>query len=111
MQLEDYFEFEPLETIKLKGHRIWLHDVVQEYVFREMTPNELLQRFPTLDLEQIFACLLYYHRNKEAVDRYIASLMENQRQAHALQSAQFADLIERMRKLKEERSRVQTKAS
>ncbi len=111
MQLEDYFEFEPLETIRIKGHRIWLHDVIQEYLFREMTPNELAQRFPTLNLEQIYACLLYYHQNKEKVDNYIAILAEQQRQAYERQKVECADLIDRMQKLKDERTRAQAKAS
>jgi uncharacterized protein (DUF433 family) len=76
MQLEDYFDFESSGAIRIKGHRIWLEDILYEYIFREMTPKELHERFPTLDLERIHACLLYYHAHKELMDKYLGDWLE-----------------------------------
>ena len=76
MLLEDYFDFSDPREIRIQDHRIWLHDVLFEYIFREKTPKELLERFPSLTLEKIHACLLYYHHNKEAMDRHVADWLE-----------------------------------
>lgn len=77
MQLEDYFEFEkfespygPFERIRIKGHRIAIENVLSFY--RQGVTAEEIQRvhYPTLALDEVYATILYYLRNKEAVDAY-----------------------------------------
>jgi hypothetical protein len=46
-----------------------------------MTLEDLVQRFDTLSKEQILAVLLYYHRNKEAMDRYMSERLEEKRRS------------------------------
>ena len=74
MQLEDYFEFLAPDEIKIKDHRIWIQDVLYEYIHRGMTVEELVERFDTLTLEQIHAVILYYLHNKEAMDKSLAAI-------------------------------------
>ncbi len=69
MQLEDYFDFHAKNDIRLKGHRIGIESVLYEYIHRAQTPEEIVTRFPTLSLEQIYATILYYLHNKKE-DRY-----------------------------------------
>lgn len=102
MQLEDYFEFLGPNEIKIKGHRIWMEHILDEYIFREMTPAELHERFPTLTLEEIHAALLYYHRNKEAMDKYLADWLEYCRKAREEDRRNRPEFYERMRRRKEE---------
>ncbi len=78
MQLEDYFEFEKLETkfgeaekIRIKGHRIAIEFVIEQ--FNQGVPSEAIVRdvYPTLTLEEVFATLTYYLHNKADIDAYM----------------------------------------
>ncbi len=101
MQLEDYFEFEQGE-IKIKGHRIWIEHVLDEYIQRDMTLEELEERFDTLTKEEILAVLLYYHHNKEAMDKYMTDWYEYCRKSREESYRKHADWYEKMRRLKAE---------
>ncbi len=76
MHLEDYFDFLAPNDIRLKGHRIGIESVLYEYLYNEKTPQELLTRFPTLNLEKIYATLLYYHHHQAKIDQYLADWLE-----------------------------------
>jgi uncharacterized protein (DUF433 family) len=111
MQLEDYFEFLAPDEIKIKGHRIWMQDVLYEYIHRAMTVEELAERFDTLTLEQIHAVILYYLRNKEAMDKYMADWLEYCRKSRQENLQEHAEWYEKMRKLKAERQAKQPQGS
>src|SRR5437870_11867884 len=104
MILEDYFDFLAPDEIKLKGHRIWLQDVLYEYIHRGMTLEELVERFDTLTREDLLATLLYYHHNKEAVDKYMAEWLDYCREAEKKNLNQHAAWYEKMRRLIEQRA-------
>lgn len=78
MQLEDYFEFErfdtkfgPVERIRIKGHRISIEDVL-EFFKEGFSPETIVREiYPTLNLEKVYATILYYLANKERVEDYI----------------------------------------
>ncbi len=70
MNIKDYFNFNSEFDIQIRGHRIAIQHVLDEYL-RGKGPDELLRRFPTLSLEKIYATILYYLANKEEVDRYL----------------------------------------
>jgi uncharacterized protein (DUF433 family) len=79
MQLEDYFEFEkfdspygPFERIRIKGHRIAIENVLSFYRQGVMAEEIQQVHYPSLTLEEVYATILYYLRNKEAVDAYDA---------------------------------------
>jgi uncharacterized protein (DUF433 family) len=71
MLLEDYFVFLGPDDIRIKGTRIGIESVLYEYVHRAQSPEEIAQRFQSLTLEQVYATILYYLRNKETVSRYL----------------------------------------
>jgi uncharacterized protein (DUF433 family) len=110
MQLEDYFEFLGPNEIKIKDHRIWMEHVLEEYLYYEMTLEELIERFESLSKEEILAVLLYYHHNKEAMDRYMADWVELCRKQRDEEIRKRPEFYEKMRRLlaeseaKEERS-------
>lgn len=103
MQLEDYFEFLGPNEIKIKGHRIWLEHILQEYLDHPMTLEQLVERFSTLTKEQILATLLYYHHNQEAMDKYMADHREYCRRSREESLHKHAAWYERMRRAKAER--------
>lgn len=103
MLLEDYFDFLAANDIRIKGHRIGIETVLHEYIFRARTPEEIAKIYTTLTLEEVYATILYYLRNKEAVDKYIDDWLEwghQQRKAQALKPHPAAA---RLRKLKAEK--------
>lgn len=76
MQLEDYFEFLSPDDIRLKGTRVGIETVLNDYLFRKPTPEEIASKYSTLELDQVYATILYYLRNRQTVDGYLTRLME-----------------------------------
>src|SRR4030095_7866172 len=99
MQLEDYFEFVGPNEIKIKGHRIWIEHVLEEYLYREMTLEELVERFDTLTKEEVLAALLYSHKNKEAMGKYMADWVELGRRQREEDRKRRPEFYEKMSRL------------
>lgn len=81
MNLHDYFEFINDTQIRIKGHRIYIDDVLEEYL-RYKSPEELLYRFHTLNLEKIHAVILYYEANREEVEAYLLRARQYREEAY-----------------------------
>jgi uncharacterized protein (DUF433 family) len=70
MQLEDYFDFDNPNGIRIKPTRVNLEDVVYA-ALEGQTPDRIVQSLPSLTLEQVHAALAYYYRNQEQVEDYM----------------------------------------
>ena len=103
MQLEDYFDFFRDDDIRVKGTRIGIETVLYDYIHRACTPEEIAQTYPSLSLEQVYATILYYLHNKEAVSKYVADWLEWNHQQWKAQQQNPSPAILRLRKLKAER--------
>jgi len=103
MQLEDYFDFLAPDDIRLKGSRIGIESVLYEYIHRDQTPEAIARRFPTLSLEQIYATVLYYLRNREKIDAYLTDWLEYGRRMREEQERNPPPVVVRLRALKAER--------
>jgi uncharacterized protein (DUF433 family) len=103
MQLEDYFDFVRPDDIRIKGHRIGIESILYEYIHRGKSAEEIAERYPTLSLEQVYATLLYYLHNNEAISKYVADWLEDARQARERQKSQPSVFRDRIRKLKADR--------
>ena len=74
VQLEDYFEFDERSgAIRIKGHRVWLEHVVERFK-QGYGPERIHAELDTLSLEEIYAAILYYLHNQDAVEKYLADL-------------------------------------
>ena len=71
MDLRDYFDFIDDENIRIQGHRVYIDNVLSNYLWGE-GPDELQHRYPQMSMEKIYATILYYLANKEEVDAYMA---------------------------------------
>jgi len=104
MQLEDYFDFSDYEKygeIRIQGHRIWMQNVLFEYLRHGLTtPQQLLERFPSLTMDKVLACLLYYHTHEAAMVKMLDDLEEWSRQQREKQRIEHPEWFERMRQLK-----------
>ena len=109
MRLEDYFDFLASDDIRLKGHRIGIESVLYEYVYRAQTPEEIASLLPTLSLEQIYATILYYLRNKEQVQAYLTAWLEHGERMRAEQARHPTPTMLRLRRFRAERIAAERK--
>lgn len=107
MLLEDYFDFLAPNDIRIKGHRIGIETVLYDYIFRARTPEEINQSYPSLTLEEVYATILYYLHNKEAVDKYIGDWLEWSHRMQEEQRRNPSPAVAKLMKLKAERRAMQ----
>jgi uncharacterized protein (DUF433 family) len=103
MQLEDYFEFLTEDDIRLKGTRVGIETVLYDYIHRERSPEIIANTYPTITLEQVYATILYYLHNKEAISIYLADWLEWGREMRKRENANPSAARQRLSKLKAER--------
>jgi uncharacterized protein (DUF433 family) len=105
--LEDYFEFLAPDDIRISGTRVGIETVLYEYIHRGQTPEQIAERFDALTLEQVYATILYYLRNRESVSAYITAWLEYGERARAVQAKDpaFQRLQERLRQARTARAR------
>jgi uncharacterized protein (DUF433 family) len=103
MQLEDYFTFLAKDDIRTKGTRIGIETVLYDFIHRARSPEEIVSTYPSLTLEQVYATILYYLHNKEAVSQYLTDWMEWAREMRRQQAANPSPEIQRLRRIKAER--------
>lgn len=100
MQLEAYFDFLREDDIRIKGHRIGIESILYEYIHNAQTAEEIADRFPTLELEQVYATILYYLHNKEQVDSYLVNWLEHGRRMREEQARNPNPFILKLRELR-----------
>ena len=78
MDVRDYFDFIDETSIRIKGHRVYIDEVLEERL-QGKEPEEILRCFPKLPLEKIYAALLYYEANKTEVEAYLERVKQQQK--------------------------------
>jgi uncharacterized protein (DUF433 family) len=106
MQLEDYFDFLAPNDIRIKGSRVGIESVLYDYIYREQTPEAIVRRFPTLTLDEIYATILYYLRNRDKVEAYLKDWLEWGERVRAEQVRNPPPVVVRLRALKAERQKA-----
>jgi len=101
MNLTDYFEFLDQDDIRIRGTRVGLETVVNDYL-NAFSPEEIAIRYPTLTLEQVYAVITYYLRNKNDVDNYMERWEKYSEDSWKKQSGNPA--IKRLLELKKQRN-------
>jgi uncharacterized protein (DUF433 family) len=51
MQLEDYFDFQRPDDIRVKGTRIGIETILYDFIHRARTPEQIAQTYPSLNKE------------------------------------------------------------
>ena len=110
MQLEEYFDFLAPDDIRIKGHRIGIESVLYEYIHRAQTPEEIAERFPSLTLDQIYATILYYLRNKQQTDAYLTAWLEHGERMRAEQALHPTPAMLKLRQVRAERIAAERKS-
>jgi uncharacterized protein (DUF433 family) len=103
MILENYFEFLNSEDIRIKGTRIGIEIVIEDFL-NGASPEEITVRYPNLSLEQVYATITYYLANREKIDAYIKAGWEEVEKAAQTQEENPPAVIRRLRRLKQTKS-------
>lgn len=102
MNLESYFDFFAPDDIRVKGTRVGIESVLYEYLHREQTAEAIAERFPTLELEQVYAAILYYLRNQKEMNQYLADWLAYGKEMRERQRKNPPPIVLRLKALKEE---------
>jgi uncharacterized protein (DUF433 family) len=103
MQLEDYFDFQRPDDIRVKGTRVGIETILYDFIHRKRTPEEIAQSYPSVTLEQVYATILYYLHNKEEISSYMANWLEHGYRMREEQKRNPPPVSEKLRKLRAER--------
>lgn len=110
MELESYFDFLSPEEIRIKGTRIGIETVLEDYL-EGASPEEIAARYRSLSLEQVYATLLYYFRNRAQVDAYLEAWRAYTEQAWLEHERNPSPEIRRLRELKAHRAALKKEIS
>jgi uncharacterized protein (DUF433 family) len=104
MQLESYFEFLSADDIRIKGTRVGIETVLEDYLAGS-SPEEIAVRYRSLSLEQVYATITYYFHNRTQVDAYLEAWRQYTDQAWQDYERNPSPAIKRLRQLKTQAAR------
>lgn len=106
MQIEEYFNFLAENDIRIKGTRIGIETVLDEYIHDGKTAEAIADRYHTVTLEQVYATILYYLQNREKVGAYLENYLEYCRKAREEYEKNPPPGVIRLRKILAERQKI-----
>jgi uncharacterized protein (DUF433 family) len=101
MQLENYFDFLGEDDIRIRGTRIGIETVLEDYL-EGSSPEEIASRYRGLSMEQVYATITYYWHNRDQVERYLQDWRDYVDQAATERERHPSDVIKRLRKIREQ---------
>jgi uncharacterized protein (DUF433 family) len=104
MRLEEYFDFLAPNDIRLRGSRIGIESVLYEFVHNGRTPDEIIQRYPSLTLEQVYATITYYLHNEPQVRAYLENWLTTAAASRDEQQRNPSAAVARLRDLKRQQA-------
>ncbi|MDE0556588.1 MAG: DUF433 domain-containing protein [Candidatus Poribacteria bacterium] len=78
MDVRDHFDFIDETSIRIKGYRVYIDEVLEQHL-QGKEPEKILCCFPKLPLEKIYATLLYYEANKTEVTAYLERVKQEKK--------------------------------
>jgi uncharacterized protein (DUF433 family) len=110
MEIEHYFDFLSSEDIRIKGTRIGIETVLEDYL-GGASPEEIAARYRSLTLEQVYAAVLYYLSNRTNLDAYLEASRLFSEKAWLEQQQHPSDAVRRLRELKARRAAMREDAA
>lgn len=96
MELESYFEFINDYAIRIAGTRIGIETVLWDYQ-EGASPEEIVMRYPTLSLEQVYAAITYYLANREKIEAYLKRVQQQQEEDWQKYQSQPSEFVKSLR--------------
>ncbi|MCP4106282.1 MAG: DUF433 domain-containing protein [Desulfobacteraceae bacterium] len=101
LNFREYYEIIGNGVVRLKGFRIGIEHIIRSYQ-EGYTPEQIIQEFPGVSLETVYATLTYYLHNKKEVDDYINELTRwTEQQMKKDDEKEPLPVVQRLRRLKE----------
>jgi uncharacterized protein (DUF433 family) len=107
INLEDYFNFLTPHDIRLQGTRIGIETILYDYIYHAKTPEEIATTYPSLSLEQVYATILYYWHDPEKITNYLTEWIQHGERMREKQRQNPSPVIEKLRKSREQRQKMQ----
>lgn len=104
MEIESYLEFLSADDIRIKGTRVGIETVLDDYL-NGASPEEIAVRYRTLTLEQVYATITYYFANQQAVEAYLERWRVYAEAAWQEQQRNPPTVVRRLRELKAHQQR------
>lgn len=100
MNLEDYFDFQAEDDIRIKGTRVGIETVLEDYL-EGISPEEIAVQYRSLSLEQVYATITYYLHEQAKVETYLGAWRQYTDQAYQTWQQNPSEVIQRLRRLKQ----------
>ena len=100
--MNEYFEFLDSDDIRIKGTRVGIETVLDEYL-NAMSPEEIAIRYPTLTLEQVYATITFYLHNRIEIEQYLERWRHYAEEAWQLQQQHPSPAVQKLQALKRQR--------
>ena len=98
--LEDNFMFLAENDIRLKGTRVGIETILDEYIYNSRPPEVIADHYYySLTVEQVYATILYYLQNQEKVGTYLEDYLKYCQTAREEQAKNPSPAVVRLRKL------------
>lgn len=104
MQLEDYFTFLAPNDIRVKGTRVGIEAILTDYLELGLFAEQIAARYPSLSVEQVYATLTYYWRNRAQMDAYLHTVDQEIERQRRQQDLHPSPAVQRLRELARQRS-------
>jgi uncharacterized protein (DUF433 family) len=98
MNIEDYFDYRAPNDIRLKGHRIGIETILFDYL-DGLTPEEIVLRYPTLSLEEVYVTIAYYWRKQTELDAYLHEIEAHEARMIREQERNPSPAVQRLHQL------------
>lgn len=102
INLNEYFDFLDSDDIRIKGTRVGIETILDDYL-NTASPEEIAVRYPTVTLEQVYATITYYLRNKRSVDHYLERWRNYVEQSWQNQQHHPSPAIRRLQEIKRQK--------
>lgn len=96
MEPESCFDFISDSVIRLKGTRVGIETILRDYELGA-TPEEIVIRYPTLSLQQVYVAITYYLTNRQTVDAYLERVRRQQEEAWEEQQRHPSEFVRSLR--------------
>ena len=97
MHIESHFDFIADNAIRIKATRVGIETVLRDFRMGA-TPEEIVLRYPTLSLEQVYVTITYYLLNREKLEIFIDRVRHEQDEAWQNQRNHPSEFVRSLRK-------------
>jgi uncharacterized protein (DUF433 family) len=106
MDWEYYFDFINEDDIRIKGTRVGVETVLEDYL-NGASAEEIAARYRTITLEQVYATITYYYQEKENLTAYLQRWRDYTQTSWREQQANPSKFVRKLnQRIKQQRDKI-----